>query len=73
MGTTCFIMGGNKLNDTIDMIKNKYGDSVEISVSNCLECCSNSHSKAPFVMLNDEIISEVTQEKLFREIEQRIN
>lgn len=72
-GTTCFIMGGNSLNDMVELIKTKYGDKVEVTGSNCLGACSNSHSKAPFVEINGDIISEVTDEKLIIEIEKRIN
>lgn len=72
-GTTCFIMSGNNLNDLAEMIKAKYGDKVEVMGSNCLGQCSNAHSKAPFVKINDTVISEVTPEKLMTEIEKRIN
>lgn len=72
-GTTCFIMGGNQLNDMAELIKTKYGDKVEITGSNCLGECSNSHSKAPFVEIDGDIISEVNAEKLITEIEKRIN
>lgn len=71
-GTTCFIMSGNKLNELAEMIKSKYGDKVEVLGSNCLGQCSNSHSKAPYIKINDDIISEVTPEKLMIEIEKRI-
>lgn len=72
-GTTCFIMGGNQLNDMAELIKTKYGDKVEITGSNCLGECSNSHSKAPFVEIDGDIISEVNAEKLITEIEKRIS
>ena len=71
-GTTCFIMSGNHLNDLVDMIRVKYGDRVEVTGSNCLGQCSNSHSKAPFVKIDDEIISEVNAEKLISELDKRL-
>ena len=71
-GTICFIMSGNHLNALVEIIKANYGDEVEVIGSNCLGQCSNSYSKAPFVKINDEIISEVTTEKLIAEIDKRI-
>lgn len=70
-GTTCFVMGGNYLNDVAEMIEAKYGDKVLVLGSPCLEQCSNSHSKAPFAKINDDIISEVTPEKIMIELEKR--
>ena len=71
-GTTCFIMSGNRLNDLVEMIKAQYEDKVEVTGCNCLGECSNGHSKAPYVQIDDCIISEVTPEKLITEIEKRI-
>lgn len=71
-GTTCFVMGSNQLSDVIDTIKKTYKDDVDISWSNCLNQCSTSHSKAPFVKINDDFLSEVTPEKLISEIKKRV-
>ena len=71
-GTTCFIMGGNRLLDIADSVKEKYGSEIEIIGSSCLEQCSYKHSKAPFIEINGEILSEVTPEKLMSEIETQI-
>lgn len=70
-GTTCFVMGGNYMNDVVELIEAKYGDKVEVVGSPCLEQCSNSHSKAPFAKIDDDIISEVTPEKIMIELEKR--
>lgn len=72
-GTTCFVMGSNQLNDIAETIKEKYKDKVELNWSNCLNQCSTSHSKAPFVKIDDDFISEATPEKLISEIEKRLN
>ena len=38
-GTTCFVMGGNYINDVAEMIEAKYGDKVLVIGSPCLEQC----------------------------------
>jgi NADH:ubiquinone oxidoreductase subunit E len=73
-GTTCFVMGSSYLNDLYDIIPQKYGDKVIVKPSLCLGQCSKSdkHSKAPYVKINGEVISEATVEKILSAIEQRI-
>lgn len=73
-GTTCFVMGSSYLNELYDIIPEKYGDSVEVKQSLCLEQCSKSdkHSKAPYVQVDEEIIGEATVEKVLLAIEKRI-
>lgn len=73
-GTTCFVMGSSYLNELYDIIPQKYGESVTVKPSLCLGRCSESdkHSKAPYVKVNDEIISEATVEKVLASIEQKV-
>ncbi|MCD8378419.1 MAG: NAD(P)H-dependent oxidoreductase subunit E [Candidatus Gastranaerophilales bacterium] len=70
-GTTCFVMGGNYMSDAAEMIEEKYGDKVTVIGSPCLNKCSETHSKAPYAIIDDEVISEVTPEKLIMELEKR--
>ena len=74
-GTTCFVMGSSFLSELYDIIPQKYGDRVEVKQSLCLGQCSKNdmHSKAPYVKVNSDIISEATVEKVLSAIEKRIN
>ncbi len=74
VGTTCFVMGGANLQELNDIIPKKFGDKVEISGSNCLGLCSINweYSKAPYVKVNEEVISEATVEKVIAEIEKQL-
>ena len=73
-GTTCFVMGGANLQELNDIIPKKYGDKVEVLPSNCLGLCSINweYSKAPYVKVNDEVVSEATVEKVLEEINTQI-
>ena len=73
-GTTCFVMGGANLQELHDIIPKKYGDKVELAASNCLGLCSINweYSKAPYVKVNDEVVSEATAEKVLEEIERQL-
>lgn len=75
VGTTCFVMGGANLQELNDIIPRKYGDKVEVSGSNCLGLCSINweYSKAPYVKVDDEVVSEATVEKVLEVIEKKLN
>ncbi len=74
LGTTCFVMGGSNLQELNDIISKKYGDKVEITGANCLGLCSINweYSKAPYVKVNDEVVSEATVDKVLEEIDRQI-
>ncbi len=74
-GTTCFVMGSSFLSDLYDIIPEKYGEKVIVEPSLCLGQCSRNdkHSKAPYVKINDEIISEATIEKVISAIEKKVS
>lgn len=74
LGTTCFVMGGSNLQDLNEIIPQKYGDKVELSAANCLGLCSINweYSKAPYVKVNDEVVSEATVEKVLEEIDKQL-
>lgn len=73
-GTTCFVMGSSYLNELYDILPEKFGDRVVVKPSLCLEQCSKSdkHSKAPYVQVGEDIISEATVQKVVECIEQRL-
>ena len=74
LGTTCFVMGGGNLQELNDIIPKKYGDKVEVLGSNCLGLCSINweYSKAPYVKVNDEVVTDATVEKVLAEIDKQL-
>ncbi len=71
VGTTCFVMGGNELAELKDIIPAKYRDKVELTAIPCLELCSKQEnfSQAPYVTVNDEIITQATVDKVLEAID----
>jgi NADH:ubiquinone oxidoreductase subunit E len=72
LGTTCFVMGAAKLQEKLKSVLEKYGDSVDVKPVNCLNICANTdtqYAKAPYVMVDNDIISEATVEKIINKIE----
>ncbi len=74
LGTTCFVMGGNNLQELNDIIPKKYGDKVEVTSNNCLGLCSINweYSKAPYVKVDDEVVNEATVEKVLEAIDKKL-
>ena len=74
LGTTCFVMGGSNLQELNDIIPKRYGDNVTIAGANCLGLCSINweYSKAPYVKVNDEVVSEATVEKVLAEVDKQL-
>ena len=73
-GTTCFVMGGDILKSMPETLTEKYGDKIEIVPVRCLETCheSDSFSKAPYVFVDDEVVSSATIEKVINVIESKL-
>lgn len=73
-GTTCFVMGGNVIKSLMEELKKKYADKIELTSARCLGACtkSDSFSKAPYVCVDDEIISSATLEKVTQIIESKL-
>ena len=74
IGATCFVEGGANLQELNEIIPQKYGDKVEVTPSNCLGMCSINwqNSKAPYVKVNEEVVSEATVEKVVKEIDRQL-
>jgi NADH:ubiquinone oxidoreductase subunit E len=74
VGTTCFVMGGANLQELNEIIPRKYGDKVEVMGSNCLGLCSINWetSKAPYVKVGEDVISEATVEKVLEAIDKKL-
>ncbi len=73
MGTTCFVMGASDLQELTDIIPEKYGDKVEVVASTCLDfCSSNTESQAPYVIVDYDVISKATVEKVLEAIDRKL-
>ena len=74
-GTTCFVMGGDTIKAILDTLTEKYADKVEVMPVRCLEMChkQDQFSKAPFVCVDDEVVSSASVEKVINIIERKLN
>ena len=74
LGTTCFVMGSANLQELIDIVPAKYGDKVDVSGVPCLGLCATDweFSKAPYVKVDDEIITGATVEKVLEAIDKKL-
>ena len=74
LGTTCFVMGGSNLQELNDIIPKKYGDKVEVIGSPCLGLCSINweYSKAPYVKIDEDVVSEATVEKVLAAVDAKL-
>lgn len=74
MGTTCFVMGASGFQEITNQIPHKYKDQVDICFKTCLGFCQNNeYNKSPYVVVNGEVISEATLEKIINCIESNKN
>lgn len=73
-GTTCFVMGGNNLQDLNNIIPVRYANKVDLVGSSCLGLCleGENFSKAPFVKIDDDVIEEATIDKVLSAIDQKL-
>lgn len=73
-GTTCFVMGSSKFQNFESKIPVKWREFVDLRVNTCLDLCQNNeYSRSPYVMVDDEIISEATDEKILEVISKKIS
>ena len=60
-GTTCYLMGGMQLQSLEDHLDPEAKSIVDIDGARCLGLCKGeNYGKAPFVMINEEVVSEAT-------------
>ena len=73
-GTTCYVMGGDVIKSMLGVLTEKYADKIEITSSRCLGNCNecDSFSKAPYVYVDDEVISSADLDKVMEAIEKRL-
>ena len=69
-GTLCYVMGGAELQVIDEHLTDEVMEQVSIKGSPCLEHCNNvtNNTKAPYVEVNGEIISEATVAKVVEAI-----
>ena len=74
LGTTCFVMGSSHLQDLIEIIPRRYNDKVEVLGKPFLGLCSQDceYSQAPYVKVDEEVVSQATVEKVLKVIEGKI-
>lgn len=73
MGTTCFIMGASHLEQLSDALDASIAEQIEIKGCHCLSCCGDtSKGKPPFVMVQDEYVSEATIERVLAAIKRHL-
>ncbi len=67
-------MGGSGSKSILDTLTEKYGDKIEIISVKCFEIChkQDSFSKAPYVYVDDELISSASLEKVINVIEGKL-
>jgi len=60
-GTACFVMGGSEILLIEDQLPDDLKGKVEVEGVTCLEKCKDSScGKAPFVIVNGEVVSQAT-------------
>jgi len=62
VGTACYIMGGANLLGIKDELTTEELEQINIEGSNCLGLCKGYNPATPYVMINDEVIEEASQE-----------
>ena len=63
LGTTCYVMGSSELINLLEQLPAELKARVELKGSNCLNLCQQgAYGRAPFVMIDDEVVAEATPE-----------
>ena len=75
MGTTCFIMRGESLQELASILQRKYPDKVDTKGIVCHGLCNTDcqYSKAPYVKVDGEVISEATVEKVLTAVNNKLD
>jgi len=73
-GTTCFVMGAAKFQNFEERIPSVLRGHVDVRAQTCLNLCKNNEfSKSPYVIVDFEVVSEATPEKVIEVIEKRFH
>lgn len=69
MGTTCFVMGASSLPEFAESFTDEENSQIEVKHSPCMGFCKdNKYGKAPYVKINDEVLSSVTSQLIVEKI-----
>lgn len=72
-GTACYVMGGSELLLLDDHIPSRWKGHVELEGSPCLGFCKNkTQGKAPFAIVDGEVLSEATIPGILKKIEEKL-
>jgi len=72
-GTACYVMGGSELLLLDDHIPAKWKGRVELEGSPCLGYCKDkTNGKAPFAMVDGELIPQATISEILRKIGEKL-
>jgi NADH:ubiquinone oxidoreductase subunit E len=73
VGTTCFVLGASSLQSLESMLPEDIKDKVEVSGAHCLGYCKEQkYGKAPFVTIDEEVVSSPSLPELIEKIKQRV-
>ena len=68
-GTACYVMGASEILILEDSLPEELKEIVEVRGITCLDKCKNSEcGKAPFVLVNDEVIPDADLSKVLEKI-----
>ncbi|MBO5481986.1 MAG: NAD(P)H-dependent oxidoreductase subunit E [Spirochaetaceae bacterium] len=73
-GTTCYVMGASDLLLLEEVLPEHLKGKVEIEGVTCLEKCKSTgigKNKAPFVMVDDELVPSATVQTVIAKIEEK--
>ncbi|MDO4551840.1 MAG: hypothetical protein Q4C96_11400 [Planctomycetia bacterium] len=74
-GTTCYMLGANRLLKIEEQIPLEWRSRVEVTAVPCNEACNSKESlcKAPFVTINGQLYSNVSEELLLDVLSAKVN
>lgn len=68
-GTLCYVMGGSELQLLGECLPDSLQDKIEIKGATCLDFCNQEgHGKAPFVLVNNTLVTAATISKVIEQI-----
>ena len=72
-GTACFVMGASELMLLEEELSPELKEIVEVEGITCLDLCKNAEcGKAPFVKINDQVLSQASLPLVMEKIRQLV-
>lgn len=73
LGTACVVMGGVDPQSFVEELPPQWRDNISIQAAPCLQLCKDqAHGKAPFVLINGEILSRANAENIRQHLQKLI-